>query len=138
MLTELIGQNFGAAEDYNCAEKILYAANQAYDLKLDPVSLKLAAGFGGGMGIGATCGALSAGVMILSHLFVETHAHEGKLIKELSQEFFSGYRREMGDINCAQLKAKHRTPETQCQSVIVAAAKALDQIIAKHKDQIKK
>lgn len=138
MLSKLIEEGFGQNEDYNCAEKILYAANQAYNLNLEPIALKLAAGFGGGMGIGATCGALSAGIMVLSHLFVKEKAHESKLIKQLSQELFSSYRREMGDINCAQLKAKYRTPTTQCQNVIAAAAKALSQIIDKHKNEMNK
>lgn len=30
--------------DLNCAEKILYAANEAYGLQLDPRALRLAAG----------------------------------------------------------------------------------------------
>lgn len=136
MLRELIESDFGQAEDYNCAEKIIYGANKAYDLKLTPESLKLAAGFGGGMGVGTVCGALSAGVMVLSHMFVKDHAHESKLIKTLSLELFSSYRRAMGEVDCGPLKAKYRTPETQCKTVIIAAAQALDDIIAKHRSEI--
>ena len=71
MLAELIESGFGNSEDFNCAEKILYGANQAYQLGLNKDALKLSAGFGGGMGIGDTCGALTASVMVLSLLFVK-------------------------------------------------------------------
>ena len=37
-------------QDYNCAETILRAANDEYQLGLDEAALRLAAGFGGGMG----------------------------------------------------------------------------------------
>lgn len=135
MLSELIEQGFGNEQDFNCAEKILYAANEAYALNLGPEALRLSAGFGGGMGVGAACGALTGGLMALSHMFVKDHAHESKLIKKLSQELFASYRREMGDVDCAHLKAKYRTPETQCTNVILAAAKALEAIIEKYKTE---
>lgn len=133
MLYELLEQGFGNREDYNCAEKILYGANQAYQLNLDKSALKLSAGFGGGMGVETTCGTLSAGVMVLSHIFVNDYAHESSMIKVLSQELFSLFHQELGEINCAPLKAKHYTPELHCSNIILAAAKALDRVIADHK-----
>ena len=50
MLLKLLQDGFGSAMDLNCAEKILYGANWAYNMKLPCEALKLAAGFGGGMG----------------------------------------------------------------------------------------
>ena len=49
MLKEMIAAGFGQAEDYNCAEKIFYGANEAYGLGLSEDDLRLAAGFGGGV-----------------------------------------------------------------------------------------
>ena len=129
MLYELITAGFGEKEDFNCAEKILYGANKAYHLNLNAQSLKLSAGFGGGMGIGNVCGALTASVMVLSHLYVENNAHESNRIKKLTLELFSGYRKEMGEINCGPLKARYRSEELKCQKVISAAAKILDKIV---------
>lgn len=51
MLLKLLQDGFGSAMDLNCAEKILYGANWAYNMKLPGEALKLAAGFGGGMGV---------------------------------------------------------------------------------------
>ena len=134
MLQQMIENGFGEAEDFNCAEKILYGANLAYKLGLDPQALRLSAGFGGGMGIGSACGALTASIMVLSVMFVKKRAHESDTIKKLSQKFLGAYNRRMGNLNCGPLKAKHRTPETKCNHVIAVAAEILDQIIREEKN----
>jgi len=131
MLSTLLEQGYGEIEDFNCAEKILYGANQAYNLGLDDQALKIAAGFGGGMAIGSVCGALTASVMVLGLLFVKKKAHESSKIKTLTQELFNAYRKEMKDIHCGPLKAKHRTEELKCKNVIVKAAEILDRMIAR-------
>ena len=51
MLKELLETGYGVKEDLNCAEKILYGANRAYQLGFDRDDLKVAAGFGGGMAL---------------------------------------------------------------------------------------
>ncbi len=129
MLKDLIKDGFGKEEDFNCAEKILYGANEAYDLGLNKESLKLAAGFGGGMGIENTCGALTASVMVLSKLYVNDVAHESDRIKQLTGELLEAYEWEMGSINCAQLKNDYRTILSGCDEVIIKAAEILDGIV---------
>jgi C_GCAxxG_C_C family probable redox protein len=133
MLSDVIKQGYGEQEGLNCAEKILHGANQVYNLGLDKQSLKMAAGFGGGMAIGSVCGALTAAVMVLGTLFVNNNAHESTRIKKLTQEFFHNYRAKMGEINCGPLKARYRTPELQCRNVIATAAEILDSIIEREK-----
>lgn len=134
MLGELIKEGFGEKEDYNCAEKLLYAANQAYGLHLDANALKVSAGFGGGMAIENVCGALTASIMVLGILFVKDRAHESSRIKDLTKELFNTYKKEMGDINCAYLKAHHRNEEIKCRNIIVKAAEILDQIVSREKE----
>lgn len=129
MLSKLIQQGYGEREDFNCAEKILYGANQVYKLGLSEQSLKMAAGFGGGMAIGSVCGTLTASIMVLSILFVKDKAHESSKIKDLTQELFTSYQSEMQEINCDPLKAKYRTEELKCRMVITKAAEILDKII---------
>lgn len=133
MLAELMEQGFGNTEDYNCAEKIFYGANEAYKLGLSKETLKVSAGFGGGMGIEITCGALSGAVLALSHLYVKDRAHEDTSIKILTQKLFSEFQTEMGSFNCKELKEKYRTPELKCSKIILAAAKALDTIVINQK-----
>lgn len=131
MLSELIEQGFGEKEDLNCAEKILYGANAAYNLGLDREALKLASGFGGGMAIEDKCGALTASIMVLGRLFVKNNAHESTRIKDLTKELFEKYQNEMGSINCAPLKGQYRTEELKCKTVIVKAAEVLDSIVSR-------
>ncbi|MEN6412044.1 MAG: C-GCAxxG-C-C family (seleno)protein [Veillonellales bacterium] len=137
MLSELIKEGFGEKEDYNCAEKLLYGANQAYGLHLDPNALKVSAGFGGGMAIENVCGALTASIMVLGILFVKDRAHESSRIKDLTKELFDAYKKEMGDINCAYLKDHHRNEEIKCRNIIAKAAEILDQIISREKGTAK-
>jgi C_GCAxxG_C_C family probable redox protein len=131
MLADFIKAGYGIAEDLNCAETILSGANQLYHLGLDKEALKMAAGFGGGMAIEGTCGALTAAVMVLGRLYVRERAHESIRIKELTQELFEAYRKEMGEIDCAPLKAKYRNDEIKCRLVIEKAAAVLDEIVAR-------
>lgn len=129
MLAELIKNGFGEKEDLNCAEKILWGANNAYNLGLDREALKLASGFGGGMAIEDTCGALTGAIMVLGKLFVVERAHESDKIKELTRELFDEYNKEMKSIDCKPLKDMYRTEELKCRNVILKAAEILDRIV---------
>ena len=131
MLLDLLQKGFGNDTDLNCAEKMLYGANWADDLKLPPEALKLAAGFGGGMGVESTCGAITGGIMVLSHLYVKQRAHECGRIKELEGEFIETFKNEMGCIDCKCLKEKYRNDEIKCNLVIFKAAEILDRIVAR-------
>ncbi len=64
---QLAGQHF--RDGYNCAEAVLRSFNTALGLGLGDDALRLAAGFGGGIGhSGCVCGALAASIMVLGAL----------------------------------------------------------------------
>ncbi len=130
-LKDLIGEGFYQKNDLNCAEAILYGANQAYKLGLSQDCLRLSAGFGGGMGIENICGVVTASIMVLSHLFVKRHAHQSPEIKEINKELFEIYRKKLGDFNCKPLKDKYRTEEKKCFDVVLKGAEILDYMISK-------
>ena len=134
-LKDLIERGFGIDRDFNCAEKILYGANEVYRLGLDKKSLKMAAGFGGGMAVGSVCGALTGSIMVLGNLFVRDRAHESTRIKDLVKEMLASYEKEMGCINCEPLKAKYRTEKEKCNYVILKAAEALDAIVRREREK---
>lgn len=129
MLLDLLKDGFGEEEHYNCAEKILYGSNEVYNLGLDRESLKMATGFGGGMGIESVCGALTAAVMVLGKLYGRDYPEEGVSTRELSKEFLTLYEREMGNINCGPLKESYRTEEYKCRAVVLKAAEILDILV---------
>jgi len=129
VLGKLLQQGFAEGRDLNCAETILYGANEAYKLGLGCDALKVAAGFGGGMAIESVCGALTGSIMVLGRLFVEERAHQSPRLKELIRELLVRYREEMGSIQCDALKESYRTEEKKCRDVIEKAAMVLDGII---------
>ena len=131
-LSELVNSDYKIKKDLNCAETILYSANEVYNLGLDPRALKLAAGFGGGMGVEATCGALTGAVMVLSRIFAKEKAHDTPRLKALCAEFLEEYRRQMGSIDCKPLKDRYWTKRQECHVVILKSAEILEQLIAKN------
>lgn len=135
MLKQLIADGFGQAEDYNCAEKIIRGANEAYGLNLSEEGMKLAGGFGGGLAIESTCGALCGAVMALSHLLIDTIAHQSQELKPMTQELLEGFQAEMGSIYCDALKNDYRTPEKKCQVVIEKAAEHLDKLVSRIQEE---
>ncbi|MBA4408665.1 MAG: C-GCAxxG-C-C family protein [Bacteroidota bacterium] len=65
----------------NCAQSVLLSYSG--ELNIDEITaLKIASGFGGGMGMGKTCGAVTGAYMVLG-LKTQT---EGKSIQEIKSE----------------------------------------------------
>jgi len=128
MLADLIRRGFREGKDLNCAESILYGANQAYELGLSEKCMKTSAGFGGGLGIEEVCGALSGSVMVLGILFVGERAHESN-IYEIDEEFLEIFRERMGSINCTYLQDHYWSAEKGCDEIILEAAKVLDKVV---------
>ena len=133
-LSELVNDGFMEREDLNCAETMLFGANKVYDLGLDPRALKLAAGFGGGMGIKSTCGALTGSVMVLGRIFAKDKGHDTPRLKELCAEFLEEYRRQMGYIDCKSLKDRYWTEDRECRRVVLRAAEVLEQLIGRESE----
>ncbi|SDJ91857.1 C-GCAxxG-C-C family (seleno)protein [Natronincola ferrireducens] len=130
MLKEKAEKYYSSKYDLNCAETILYAANKAYDLNLTKDALKTMAGFGGGMAIEETCGAVTGAIAVLGIMFVEERAHEGEKIKNLVLQLFDRVEKRLDTVNCKLLKEKYRhDEEVKCKSIIVAVAEVLEEII---------
>ena len=128
-LCELIKGGFGVAEDYNCAEKIVRGANIAYGLGLSEDALRMMGGFGGGMGLGETCGTVTGAVAVISGMLVKERAHSTPELKASTQRFIEQFRERLGDeIECRYLRQKYRTKEAGCDKIIIAAAEILDEL----------
>lgn len=131
-ISELITNDTTRKMDLNCAESILFASNEAMGLGLDKKARLLASGFGGGLGIGHVCGALTGGIMVLGRLYVKDHAHEDPRIKDVEKELIAAFEKEYGTLMCTPIKDKHSHPELRCKSVIVKAAEILEEVIRKN------
>ena len=128
-LCELIKSGFGAAEDYNCAEKIVRGASIAYGIGLSEDAQRMMGGFGGGMGLGEACGTVTGAVAVISAMLVKEKAHATPELKAATQRFINQFRECMGnEIECRNLRPKYRTKEAGCDKIIITAAEILDEL----------
>lgn len=126
----------------NCAQSVLIS--YAEDLKLDrTTALRIALGFGGGMAMGETCGAVTGAYMVLGM----KAKFEEKTIQEIKAETKAAVRRfnelfiaKYGSLNCKKLLGVDiSTPEgaamasekklfdTVCTGLVASAAEILEQ-----------
>jgi C_GCAxxG_C_C family probable redox protein len=129
MLKDKVRKFYDKSYDLNCAETILYAANEEYNLNLTKETFKSMAAFGGGMAIEDVCGAITGALAVLGILFTREKAHEGTLVKNLSIEFFRRFEEKFGTRNCKELKEKYRNDEKRCSDMVYYAAEILDDIV---------
>lgn len=129
MLKETAYKYYSKDYDLNCAETILYTANDEYKLNLDKNTLKTMAAFGGGMAVEGVCGAISGAIAALGILFTKDRAHESDRIKLLTKEFIEKFTERLGTENCKILKDKYRNDDIRCEKMIIASAEILDEIV---------
>ena len=97
------GQYF--KDGYNCSESILRAGSNLLGIKIDEQALRMATGFGGGIGhAGCVCGALAAAVMVLGLLKGRADATENREeAYNLSSEFHRRFQERFGATCCRVL-----------------------------------
>lgn len=143
-LKELLESGFGKADCYtaeekelygevnmNCCERILYGANKAYNLGLKKDDLRLAAPFGGGMGIGTVCGAVSGALMVLGLLYSGKLEKETGLKEDITIPFLQRVKKKQGGLTCNYNKAHYaiQEPAFDCSAVILSLAECLDDMV---------
>ena len=111
-----------------CAEAILLAASEAYDLGLTESEVSLFAGFRTGMGCGSTCGSLTGAIGVLSRKYSQRED-----LKELCARFVETFEQKMacGATDCAALSARYKTEASRCRAAVELTAEALEAFIDK-------
>ena len=132
-------------EHFNCAQSVLSAYASELGLARDP-ALKIATGFGGGMGrLAATCGTVTGAFMVLGLKYgMVDGANQADKEKTyaLVQEFARQFKARCGALECRDLLGCDlNTPEgwqtardeqlftTRCPHFIQAATEILDQLL---------
>ena len=117
-------------ENYNCAETIIHAANDYYHLNINKEDMKLFGGFGGGMFSGMVCGALVAGVAVISKMIVQRSDKEEKeTVRPKIQKMVRNFRNHLDGLTCVELKPKYHTKEEGCFKTILLGAQALEMTV---------
>ena len=81
MLKDLAAKYY--QQGYNCAETIIRAGNEYYNLELDENAFRITGAFGGGLQVGDVCGALTGSACVVSAKYIETKAHDCPDLKPL-------------------------------------------------------
>lgn len=121
--------------DFNCSERIMYAANDEYDLNISSDTMKAMASFGGGMGIESVCGAATGAISVIGIMFTEDKAHTTPKVRELTIEFMNKFKDKLRTHKCYELKKEYRNDQIGCSYILDSAAEVLDQIIKREKGE---
>lgn len=124
-------------QNYNCAETILRAGNEYYDLGLNDRDMIMVGAFGAGVQCGNTCGAILAGASILSMKYVEAKAHESADIKPVVTKLIRLFNLKYGSTLCKDIKPQSFAPEYRCLKTVEAACDILEQTIAEYEAEKK-
>ena len=110
---------------YNCAQTVLCAFADTLGMS-EEEAFKLGSHFGGGMKMGATCGVITSGLMILGMA--------GKGEVAVAKQYVDGFReRHNGVLNCAELlrinAEKGGTRKPHCDGMVYEAVAALEEML---------
>jgi len=123
--------------NYNCAETILRAGNEYYNLGLHDYDMIMVGAFGAGIQCGNTCGAVLSCASILSLKYVEKKAHESADIKPVVMKMMRKFNEKYGSTLCKDIKPQSFKPEYRCQMTIETACDILEEVIAEYEAEKK-
>lgn len=123
--------------NYNCAETILRAANEYYDLKLHDRDMIMVGAYGAGMQCGNTCGAILSAAAVLSMKYVEAKAHESEDIRPVVNKLMRKFNEKYGSTLCKDIKPQSFKPEYRCRETIIAACDILEATINEYEQENK-
>lgn len=133
MLEEMIKNGYGKEEKMVCSELILNGSNEVFSLGLNEDAMRLSAAFGGGMYTGGTCGAVVSALMVIGYMNTESYAKHSPAMKEKVIEFQEIVTKELGSINCIELKDMHYDDTIGCQKVYTEVARLLEEFVKEAK-----
>lgn len=131
-----IEKNYGTEKQlyhYNCAEVVLNACNDYYELEAGSKILKAIIPFGGGMYAEKACGAVTGSVAALGLIFGEEKPSRNDKVKNITNEFIVKFEKKFGHIDCVELKKSHRDPHSGCKLLMLETAELLESIISHYR-----
>ncbi len=116
--------------NYNCAETIIRAANDYYELGLHDRDMIMVGVYGAGIQCGNTCGAVLSAAAVLSMKYVEAKAHESEDIRPVVMKLMRKFQAKYGSTLCKDIKPQSFKPEYRCRMTIEASCDILEETIA--------
>lgn len=121
-------------KNYNCAETILRAANDYYNLGLNDRDMIMVGSYGAGLQTGNTCGAVLAASAVLSMMYVPAKAHESADIKPVMQILMRKFKEKYGSTLCKDIKPQSFKPEYRCKLTIEDSCDILEATIKEYEE----
>lgn len=114
----------------NCAEAILLASKEKYNLGLTCEDTELVVGFGGGMGCGSVCGTLAGAIAVLGKMYSKRED-----FRPLCAKFVKEFEVALGcnSHDCRDIAKKHKNEETKCVNAVIIGADTLEKFINEQK-----
>lgn len=131
--SDFVATDYMGKHDLNCAETMLYSANEYFELGLSDEALKASAPFGGGMGREKACGAATGALMALGCLFATERSHRDPRIGDIRDEFLRRFQATFGSLDCRDIKHSHRSEGRGCKPVVELAATVLESVISEYR-----
>lgn len=116
-------------KDMNCAESVFLACRDEWNLDIPVETAKAMGGFGGGVGVGHLCGAISGGVAALGFLVIDERSHESPRMGNITAEFMERCENELGSVMCTEIKKTHRNDNTRCLQAVEDVCDILDKMV---------
>lgn len=121
--------------NYNCAESVLRAGNEYYELNLHDRDMKLVGAYGAGIQTGNTCGALLGAAAILSMKYIEAKAHESKDIKPIVTVLMEQFTAAYGSTLCSEVKPQSFVEGKRCLAAVEKTCDILEKVIAEYESK---
>jgi len=118
---------------FNCAESVLRAANDEYNLGLDEKALVTAGGFGGGMGCGSSCGALCGAIQALGAARLNGRAADCPGFRDQCAGYYRAFEEALGSSECKNVGPKFKQDDIRCYAVVEKAYELLRQAMDESK-----
>ena len=137
MLEDAVGKQYSRNDvERNCAEAMIYGANDEYGLDLPKEAFYTMGAFGGGMRIKSICGAVTGSLAVLGILFNSEIYEKQERMKRIAEEFIGEFEKRYGHLECSVLRDKYRDPVIGCETTVRMAARVLEEIIQKYRREI--
>lgn len=137
MLEDAAGKQYSRSDvERNCAEAMIYGADDEYELNLPEEAFYTMGAFGGGMRIKSICGAVTGSLAVIGILFNSEVYEKQERMKRIAEEFLEEFEKKYGHLECSVLRDEYRDPIIGCETTVRMAARVLEKLIEKYSGEI--
>lgn len=118
--------------NYNCAESVLRAGNDYYELGLSDHDMILVGAYGAGIQSGNTCGAVLGAAAILSMKYIEAKAHESEDIKPVTNAMLEKVLAKYNSTLCCDIKPQEFAEGSRCVKTCETLCDIVEAVVAEY------